>query len=385
MRSLFTRLLVLAALSLQFFAPSSQAQSYINGFPAALGQTTMANSLPVVFPNNQSALPVSGTVAVTGVATETTVAAINGKTPALGQAAMAASQPVAIATDQSSIPVNQAGVSATGSITALNSNLSTGAATANSAVALSLNGATGFAIDLRGTFTQTLLVQGSVTGADWITLQVIPIGAGLNVAQVASVSGPGAWWGNASGLQQIRVTCSAFTSGTATPVLRAMQAAGVVFNVPAGQTSQSIFGTVTAGASTNLVGDIGHQARATTGGISAATSINRLVSAAATTNGTVVKASAGRVYKITGQNNSATVKYLKFTNLTAITVGTSAVVFTLVLPPNTVNGGVFEFNLGDYGVFFGTGICYGITGGAADADTTALAAGDIQHLNVFFL
>lgn len=37
--------------------------------PAALGQTTMANSLPVSIASNQSAVPVSGTVAVTGVAT----------------------------------------------------------------------------------------------------------------------------------------------------------------------------------------------------------------------------------------------------------------------------------------------------------------------------
>jgi hypothetical protein len=35
------------------------------GIPAALGQTTMAASMPVVFASNQSALPVSGTVGIT--------------------------------------------------------------------------------------------------------------------------------------------------------------------------------------------------------------------------------------------------------------------------------------------------------------------------------
>jgi len=42
----------------------------------------------------QATQPVSGTVAVTGVATETTLAAVNGKLPALGQALAAASVPV---------------------------------------------------------------------------------------------------------------------------------------------------------------------------------------------------------------------------------------------------------------------------------------------------
>ena len=304
-----------------------------------------------------------------------------GNIPIIGPALSAASQSVVQATD-AIFSVNQPAVSASGTITALNSNLATGAATANSSVALQLNGATGYSVDIRGTFTQTLLVQGSVTGNDWVTLSVIPVGAGLNIAQVASVTAQGAWWGNANGLQQIRVTCSALTSGTATVNLRAMQSTGVVYNMPTGVTTQPVtVGSFSPGA--NLIADIGHQARATTGGIT--TAANRLISAAASTNGTVVKGSAGRLYKVIGQNTSATTKYLKFSNSATITVGTTAVVFTLVLPPVTFNNGYFEFNLADYGVFFSTGISYGITGAPADNDTTALVAGDIAHLNCFFL
>ena len=44
---------------------------------ANTGQTTMSASLPVAIASDQSAVPVSGTVAVTGVATETTLAAAN--------------------------------------------------------------------------------------------------------------------------------------------------------------------------------------------------------------------------------------------------------------------------------------------------------------------
>ena len=53
----------------------------------------------------QATQPVSGTVTVSGVSTEATLAALNTKTPALGQALMAASQPVTIASNQSALAV----------------------------------------------------------------------------------------------------------------------------------------------------------------------------------------------------------------------------------------------------------------------------------------
>lgn len=91
----------------------AQLTAINDGTPAALGQATMAASQPVVIASDQSAVPVSGTVAVTGVATAAnqatviaSLAAIDAGTPtALGQATMANSAPVAIASDQSSIPV----------------------------------------------------------------------------------------------------------------------------------------------------------------------------------------------------------------------------------------------------------------------------------------
>lgn len=100
--------------------PPTTSISNIPQLPAALGQTTMANSLPVVIASNQSAVAVSaaqsgtwnltnisGTISLpTGAATEATLAAASAKLPAtLGQKAMAASMAVALASDQSSIPV----------------------------------------------------------------------------------------------------------------------------------------------------------------------------------------------------------------------------------------------------------------------------------------
>lgn len=110
-------------------------------------------------------------------------------------------------------------------------------------------------------------------------------------------------------------------------------------------------------------------------------SVKRLVSAAASVNPTIVKADNGRVYKITGQNASAAAKYLKLYNkATAPAVGTDTVVETFSLPASST----FDIDFGDIGLYFDTGIGYGLTGANADADTTALTAGDILSLNVFY-
>jgi hypothetical protein len=101
-------------------------------FPASIGQKVMAASLAVVLASDQSAIPVTGTVAIsgtvpvsgtvsisgtvpvsaaalplpTGASTEATLAALSTKFPTtIGQKAMAASLAVVLASDQSAIPV----------------------------------------------------------------------------------------------------------------------------------------------------------------------------------------------------------------------------------------------------------------------------------------
>jgi hypothetical protein len=97
------------------------------GTPAALGQTTMSASTPVVIASNQSAIPVSltsttvtNTVAVSAASLplptnastsalqttgNTSLSNIDTKTPALGQALAASSTPVVIASNQTSVPI----------------------------------------------------------------------------------------------------------------------------------------------------------------------------------------------------------------------------------------------------------------------------------------
>lgn len=105
-------------------------------------------------------------------------------------------------------------------------------------------------------------------------------------------------------------------------------------------------------------------------------STSRLLSSAATTNATSVKISSGTVTQLNGYNAAATPRFLKFYDkASAPTVGTDTPRMTLYLPA----GMAFVFDCAD---FYAAGIAYAITGAAADADTTAIAVGDILCLNV---
>ncbi len=113
--------------------------------------------------------------------------------------------------------------------------------------------------------------------------------------------------------------------------------------------------------------------------INGATGTSRILSAAATTNATSAKATAGSVRQITGFNAAVTARYLKFYNkASAPTVGTDTPRKTIYLPAGTA----FVIDCNDY---YATGIAYALTTGLADADTGALTAGDILALNVDYI
>lgn len=97
------------------------------------------------------------------------------------------------------------------------------------------------------------------------------------------------------------------------------------------------------------------------------------VNAAASTNATSLKASAGNIAAIDVFNVAAYMVFLKLYNkASAPTVGTDTPVWTIPLPANGAFSG--DFTAGEY---FSTGIAYAITKLQADADTTAVAAGDV--------
>ena len=173
------------------------------------------------------------------------------------------------------------------------------------------------------------------------------------------------WHVNVGDYAWFRVRSTAHTSGTAAYILRPGSYA--TEPIPAGQITgtQPVSGSLTsAGTTTNTP----------------ATPTPSIVSSAATTNGTVVKASAGTIYGGMLTNTGAAAAFFKLYNSTTVTVGTTAVALTIPIPA----GGSVPFNYGPQGMRFGTGICFSITNLAADADTTAVAAGQVK-VNLSFL
>lgn len=254
------------------------------------------------------------------------------------------------------LPINQVDFSGTGSLGAL-----------NATTTLSLNGNAGVAADIRGTWVGTITFQGTVDGSNWITTAVIPAGSSSQIASVTTTAATGAWVGNVAGMSQFRVQMTAYTSGTATVTLRAMQVTGLVFNLPSGATTQGV--TVTTGS--NLFGDTGLQYRPNATGAAGSFSIL----SPATPAGATIKGSAGRVIGCFLTNSAAALRSVKFYNATAVTMGTTAAAFEIDLPAS----GIGYFDLPG-GISFATGSMWAVTSakGLTDNTATGLAANDVS-------
>jgi hypothetical protein len=115
----------------------------------------------------------------------------------------------------------------------------------------------------------------------------------------------------------------------------------------------------------------------------APSSVSLLPSAAATINATVVKASAGRLFKIKGYNAAAAVRYLKFWNKATTPAPASdaaLIVFSFALKASDQ----FDIDLTPLGYSFSTGIGYTISTGSANTDVAAVTAADIVGLNIMY-
>ena len=123
---------------------------------------------------------------------------------------------------------------------------------AGAEVVITADGCAGLCLDMRGTFSLTTEVSGSVDGVNW-TLIPVRLIAGASPVYIAAVAGslPGVWCGSLYGFRLVRVRCTAFVSGAASVTLSASLA----------PPDQSLSGTVTpslgtiigaAGAATTL-------------------------------------------------------------------------------------------------------------------------------------
>ena len=114
----------------------------------------------------------------------------------------------------------------TGNITALNANLASGTPTAGSFVAINAADADTLGLQITGTWVGTLIVQGSLDGANWINLtNWSNINGG---ALWSTTTANGLWQFDAAGINYVRVTCSAYTSGTAVITLSPTDKTGIV-------------------------------------------------------------------------------------------------------------------------------------------------------------
>lgn len=98
-------------------------------------------------------------------------------------------------------------------------------AAANAEIILPADSCGTVALDLRGTFSLTVEVAGTVDGVNWTPIPVRPVNQSA-VAYVASVTGSaaGLWVGSCMGYRSVRARCTAFTSGSAAAVLSASNA-----------------------------------------------------------------------------------------------------------------------------------------------------------------
>lgn len=93
-------------------------------------------------------------------------------------------------------------------------------------VALTLNGKSGIAIQVTGTFVGTLQFEGTVDGTNWQPINGVGAGS-VSIAQTTTV--PGIFRLTPAGLAQVRVNATAFTTGLAVVSIRASSGTGGTF------------------------------------------------------------------------------------------------------------------------------------------------------------
>ncbi len=299
-------------------------------------------------------------------------------------------------------------VQASGTITALDAvvgapagagALVSGASTAGSLVFVTaLGGEDTFEAHIAGgSFTATIYFEGShnsTTGTDggWIALKAQQLGMNATTIGFGSAVTNAVWRGSMSGFKRVRgrMVGAAFVSAP-TVILRLSRGGGSVTLNDMLPTGTNVIGALVANQSVNVAQMNG--VAVTMGSGVVGTGVQRVtlatdvalpvpatptasaVNSAASTNSTNIKGSAGTVYGIVASNINAAIRYVKFYNkATAPTVGTDVPILVIPIPATSV----VSINCGALGLRFGTGIGLGITTGAADTDTGAVAANEIK-------
>lgn len=201
------------------------------------------------------------------------------------------------------------------------------------------------------TTTGNLCTSGSGGGGGNVTITA-PLGTQSLAASVAVTTGNGNDVAEGSTTDNPSTGCPNSTSaGTIVACQKAILAA-VQGPVPAG---------------TNLIGTV-QPVSGTSGGLTPFT-----LTAAASTNATNVKASAGQLYKADLSNNSATLAYVSFYNNSGTPTCGTSIVYQMMIPANSTSGAGWVSN-SDIGLAFSSGIAICVTTGIAGTGNVAATA-----------
>lgn len=185
---------------------------------------------------------------------------------------------------------------------------------------------------------------------NWFGIQAVRSNANKIETATGALSAQPAygWEMSVNAMKRVRVRCTARTSGTQS--WRFVQGTYATEPMPAAQVSGTVATTLPTPTASN-------------------------VNSAASTNATVVKASAGTLYGVVVSNTAASPRYVKLYNkATAPTVGTDVPLFTI----QVTAGATLPVSFGAVGHRFATGIGLAITANAADTDTTAVGASEVK-------
>lgn len=280
-------------------------------------------------------------------AAETSLASIDTKTPSLGQKVMASSQPVAIASDQSNLPSNIAAYG--GTSTSLGSKVSASSipvVIASDQAGLPLPTGAATSANQTNASQKTQIVDGSgnvvasTSNALNVNVSAIVANQSMNIAQYGGSS----------------TTLGSKTSANSMPVVIASDQGTLGVNAAQIAGNATLTGNGTTGTGSQRVTIASDNTAFTVNaqiiGQSGSTNANTSIASTAAEASHVLKNAAGRLFQLTGVNNSASAQYIQVFNSTTVPADTTVPILVAYVPGN----GTFSWDFGSIGRYFSTGI-----------------------------
>ncbi len=336
----------------------------VAGTVAVSGTTTVNVNSGTVSVGNSPTVSVAGTVPVSGSFYQATQP-VSGTVSIVSADTVAVTGTVAIGSSDTIAVAGTVNIASGGTIAPVDGLSFTGSATGTGVITYGSPGPSNGIIDTSGYACvsiqatsigsgNTIALQGSNDGTNWITaLGYTPNSSNAFSSSIASTTVP---YLIAKEFRYIRINVTAYGSGTISLSIALLCANPLVNLVYQGA------GYINSNAWAVYQVPIG----------SSNLSTARIQSASGT-NATSVKTTSGSIYDMDLGNNGTTDVWFKIYNkASAPTVGTDTPIWSVYVPKGTARS-----YTSDYPIGFSSGLAYAITGGAADSDTTAVAANQL--------